>query len=77
MVGRGGRRESFEEDDVVDEDAEGRFGSGGRGVSSDEDDEDVEGRFGSGGRGESSEDEEPIGRNAHSAMPLSFGARGQ
>lgn len=36
-------------------------------------------------RGESSEEEveedvdvvDPIGRNAHSAMPLSFGARGQ
>jgi len=48
LVGRGGRGESFEEDDVVDEDAEGRFGSGGRGVSSEEDDEveeDAVGRF--------------------------------
>ena len=86
VVGRfgfgSGPGESSEEDDV-DEDVAGRFGSGGRGKSSEEDDEldaDAAGRFGSGGRGVSSEgkeDEEPIGRNAHSAIPLSLGARGQ
>ena len=48
--------ESSEEDDVLDEDTPGRFESGGRGVSSEEDDEDIPGRFC--GRGVSSEDEE-------------------